>query len=574
MDDMKKVILSIIFIILVMVPLSCKAAPELKFKILGLDKELLKNVMVQLRLKQETITMHDDLSVRAFYREVPQEISKALKLRGYFKSTVVFNTLTRKKDKWEGAFGVNLGSPLKIAAIDLMVLGDGATNKKIHQQLQEFPLKNGEIFRTDRYNAAKKFLFNLADKYGYANAFLAIKRVFIDLENNTASIVLHLDTGPQYYFSDTNFIVPFFSKAFLAKFLPYKAGEIYSTEKLTALHDILNNSNLFQQVTINPQLEKNKSHEIPVEVVLIPRKAKQYNVGVGFSTDSGFRGSLGMEWRYLTPNAHKLKGEVRGSQVQQDLELHYLIPGKYPVTDLYDFSLAGKTINLNNNRSVTMEAGASYTTILKRGWQQTIKLSLQHEHHQLFSQPYESSNLLIPSINWSNTKSDDPIRPTNGRNINVAMRGASSYLIAKNSFFQVQGDTKHIKALSSRIQMVLRAALGFTMVNDVNSLPLALQFYAGGAQSIRGFNYNIIGPGRNFMVGSAELRHQIVGDWYLAAFFDVGNANNDLFKKLNRGVGAGIVFRSIIGTFELTYAKALSLPGVPGKIQFSLGPEL
>jgi len=571
--NMKKTALTASFVILIMLFLSCNAAPILKFRILGLDKDLLKSVTAQLQLKQETIVMPDDSSVIAFYREAPQEISKVLKLQGYFKSTVVAGTTTHKKNKWESTFKVNLGPSLKIVAIDLRVLGNGAADEKIRQRLQSFPLKKGEIFRTDRYNAAKKFLFNLADAYGYANAFLVVKKVLIDLEKNTAAIILHLDTGPQYYFGSTNFTVPFFSKVFLAKFLPYKLGDVYSTEKLSALHDVLNNSNFFQQITINPQIDKNKAHEIPIEVVLIPRKAKQYNVGVGFSTDSGLRGSLGMEWRYLTPNAHSFKGEVRGSQVQQDLELHYLIPGKYPVTDLYDFNLASKTINLNSNRSLTIEAGASYTTVLK-GWRQTIKLSLQHEHHQLVSKPYASSVLLIPSINWSNSKSDDPIKPTNGRSINLALRGANKYLMAKNSFFQAQTDTKYIKMLSPKIQMVLRAALGFTVVDDVNNLPLALQFYTGGTQSIRGFGYNVIGPGRNFMVGSAELRHQIIGDWYVATFFDAGNANNDLFKKLNRGVGAGIVLRTIIGTLELTYAKALSLPGTPGKIQFSLGPEL
>jgi outer membrane translocation and assembly module TamA len=65
-----------------------------------------------------------------------------------------------------------------------------------------------------------------------------------------------------------------------------------------------------------------------------------------------------------------------------------------------------------------------------------------------------------------------------------------------------------------------------------------------------------------------------VKDWYLTAFFDAGNASNDLFAKPNRGVGGGIVFRTGIGTLELTFAKALSQKGCPGRIQFSLGAEL
>ena len=159
-------------------------------------------------------------------------------------------------------------------------------------------------------------------------------------------------------------------------------------------------------------------------------------------------------------------------------------------------------------------------------------------------------------------------------NVNINIQGASKYLVATNSFFQSEVDAKYIKTISKRMQLILHAILGFTEINDIDNLPLSLQFYTGGTQSIRGFGYNDIGPGRNLAVGSVELRHKIVGDWYLAAFFDAGNANNDLFVKPNQGVGGGIVWRTSIGALEVTYAKAVSLPGTPGRIQFSMGAEL
>ena len=59
-----------------------------------------------------------------------------------------------------------------------------------------------------------------------------------------------------------------------------------------------------------------------------------------------------------------------------------------------------------------------------------------------------------------------------------------------------------------------------------------------------------------------------------AIFYDTGNTSNDLFKKPNQGAGIGIVWRTVIGTLELNFAKAISQPGTPGRIQFSLGTEL
>ena len=110
--------------------------------------------------------------------------------------------------------------------------------------------------------------------------------------------------------------------------------------------------------------------------------------------------------------------------------------------------------------------------------------------------------MLIPSINWLHKKSNDPIRPTKGHSVNINIQGASDYMGASNSFIQTQVDAKYIKNISSKIQLLLRATLGFTAVDDIDNLPLSLQFYTGGMQSIRGFAYNSIGPGRNLAVGS------------------------------------------------------------------------
>ena len=571
---MKKVLLVTSFVFLTMLVLPGNAASPLKLKILGISGELLANVTMRLQLKQEAITQYTNAAINTFYQEAPQEITKALEPYGYFKSTVVGSAPSHKKNIWQITFQVNPGPPLKITAIDLVISGAGAANKTMQQYMQNFPLQLGEVFRADNYNAAKQFLFDLAGAHGYINASLTRKEVQIDLEKNTANIILHFNTGQHYYFGVTTFTTPFFSKKFLAKFLPYRLGEGYSNDKVQSLQEALNNSNFFSKVTVTPQLVKTKLHQVPVKVTLIPRKAKQYNLGAGFGTDTGLRGSLGMELRHLTPSGHSFKGWVQGSQIQNNLELHYLIPGKHPTTDLYDFGLAGETLTLHNgSSSTTTQAGIGYMTVLK-GWRQTIKLSLQHEHYKLFEQPYKNSILFIPSINWLHSKSDDPAKPTKGHSVNINIQGASKYLLATNSFLQSQVDAKYIKTIFTRMQILLRATLGFTAINDINNLPLSLQFYTGGIRSIRGFGYHTIGPGRNLVVGSIELRHKLIGDWYLAAFFDAGNASNNLWKKPNEGVGGGVVWRTIIGTLELTYAKAISQPGNPGRVQFSLGAEL
>ena len=113
-----------------------------------------------------------------------------------------------------------------------------------------------------------------------------------------------------------------------------------------------------------------------------------------------------------------------------------------------------------------------------------------------------------------------------------------------------------------------------SVVENLNTLPLTLQYYTGGAQSIRGYNYKSIGPGRILTVASIELQHKVYGDWYVSTFFDAGNVANNLTTDFKRGAGVGIVWQSPIGAIELTYARALDDPGRPWRLQFTMGPEL
>ena len=198
--------------------------------------------------------------------------------------------------------------------------------------------------------------------------------------------------------------------------------------------------------------------------------------------------------------------------------MHYLIPGKHPATDLYDFSLSGKTLHLKRGKSAALQTGIGYRSVLNK-WQQTIKLELQHERYQLDDRPYESSNLLIPSLNLLRSHSDDPIKPNNGYSININLQGSPKFLPSSITFLQPQIDAKYLKTFFNRFPVILRASLGYTFINDIYQLPLSLQFYTGGAQSIRGYDYNSIGPGYNLGIGSVEVRYKLIDDWYLATFF-------------------------------------------------------
>ena len=85
--------------------------------------------------------------------------------------------------------------------------------------------------------------------------------------------------------------------------------------------------------------------------------------------------------------------------------------------------------------------------------------------------------------------------------------------------------------------------------------------------------------GRILEVASLELDHRIFGRWAIAGFTDVGDAlqNFSLSVKqglLEQGVGAGIRWVSPIGLIRIDGAFAVTRPGTPFHLHFSMGPDL
>src|SRR5262249_12608744 len=145
--------------------------------------------------------------------------------------------------------------------------------------------------------------------------------------------------------------------------------------------------------------------------------------------------------------------------------------------------------------------------------QQTLSLGLRDELSQpTDGRPIVSSTMLMPNLNWSKVKSDHPLNPNVGYAIHLNIRGATKALVSNTDFLQVELQTKLLLPLSSVNRLVLKGQLGYTFISDINELPISLQFYTGGAQTVRGYQFQEIGPGRNLLMASAEFQQKIKGN--------------------------------------------------------------
>ncbi len=125
--------------------------------------------------------------------------------------------------------------------------------------------------------------------------------------------------------------------------------------------------------------------------------------------------------------------------------------------------------------------------------------------------------------------------------------------------------------------------VGGTETDDYASVPPSLRFFAGGDQSVRGYDYQSLSPtnsrgdrvgGRYMLAVSGEYQFALTPTWRLATFADHGNAFNSLeIPSLKSGVGFGVRWVSPVGPLRLDLAHPLD--GTGGvRLHFSMGPEL
>jgi len=571
---MKKYLAYIILTISLLALISAATADSVNFVVTGITGPLLDNILTKLSDQAAQEKPLTPKNIIHLYRNAPLLIQQAIEPFGYFSSKVYASGLHQpKRDDWEAHFEVVPGAPIRIKQINITFSGPGQDDPTLHKLQKNFPIKVGEIFSSDQYEAARDLLLQTANNRGYVKSVLTEKKVFIDKENFSAVITLHLETGSQYYFGEATFNQTSFDPNFLKRFISFFPGESFSSDKLLKMQEDLNNSHYFQQVTISPQMEKAKARHIPVEIHLTLPKAKRYTFGVGYGTFTGPRATFGVDYRRVGHSGRHFSVLARVSSELSGLSGKYFIPGPNPLTDQYILGAEIQKFSPNNGESYSENLSASAVKTI-HDWQHTLSLNYLIERYEVVNNPTESSLLLYPSYTLSWIHADDLINPQNAKVLNFTIKGASDKILSHTTFIQGEIKGKYIFSPIENGRVILRADLGYTVVNDLLTLPLTLRYFAGGLGSVRGYSYSSIGPGRYLETASVELQHRIYGDLSAGIFYDVGTATNHFNDRLYRGEGVGLIYNSPIGPIQVYVARAMSLPGHPARVEFSIGPDL
>jgi translocation and assembly module TamA len=574
MKQLRNIIVLVLFTCSIVASPISKAAETLHTDIVGLQGAALKNVQDRLLIAQnEYGSKLNSAAIERLFKHAPKNIKAALEPYGYFKAQV-YPSLARRGDQWYARFVIEPGPAVHITHVDVQIHGPGEDNAALQKALKHFPVKPGQIFQAAKYEEAKQSLFQIANEQGYLKATFETKTVKVNMANYSAVVIMHLETGPRFYFGRVTFQQNTFSDAFLRRFLSFKQGEPFSSAKLIKFQQNLSTSNYFQEINVNPQLQDTDNNQVPVVVGLTPTKSRQYSIGIGYGTFTGVRGSLGANFRHLTKNGHRVDLQLKASEVLTGLAAQYIIPGSNPLTDQYTIGANIQRFTPKNANSDSKSLWVGYTKTTG-DWKWSPTLTYLREHFNIVGKPSHNTRTVYPSFNVAWTHADDLIETHHGAKIDLTVRGASTAFVSNVTFLQGDLKGKYIFSPTKYSRVLVRGEFGYTTVRDLNLMPASLQFYAGGMDSVRGFPFSYFGPGRYLKTGSIELQHRIWGKLSGAVFYDIGTADNQLNAAMGRGKGVGLVYLTPVGAVK-AYVGYGKLQGKPRHFdfEFGLGPDL
>lgn len=520
--------------------------------------------------------------LRSWRPALENSVQRASQALGYYEARAEI-AIEAQDDCWTLSLSVLPGRPTLIETVFVSIAED---EQLFEPSLGALPIREGEQLNHADYEAAKAALSSAALSLGFLDARFSRTTLSVDPARATAQVQLALDPGTRYRFGelivDTSGTL---SEEFVARFRNFEEGDFYSPETLLELRRRLNDSQYFQNVALSPQLDAVQGRQgqsaIPIRATLTPRPRRVYEYGAGVSTDTGPRVSAYYEDRFRNPRGHRLNATSTLSTVQRSLDVDTLIPLANPTAESLRLSAGFLEENTATFDSLSYRSSATYTFVNRSNWQQSFFANFRHDEFILNGER-ETSDLLIPGLSIAKTQADDALVPERGWRLGAQLRGAEKTLLASESFLQLNLNGKLIAPLG-RGRLIGRFELGTTYVTDIGELPASIQYFTGGDQSVRGYDYKSIGAagnndlvvgGKSLFVGSLEFDFEIAPRWRLAVFADIGDAFDEPTSlSLNRSVGAGIRWISPIGPVRLDLARPLDSEESV-RFHLTMGPDL
>jgi translocation and assembly module TamA len=508
----------------------------------------------------------NDLLVR---RRILKHIDDATHALGYYGATAEIEFLQDESIQ----VNVTLGRPVLWGEVNVSVIGPAENLIAIQKVVAAPLLKTGERAQHWQYEQTKKELTQLLARFGYMDARIDSSEVKLNLQKLRADVSLIAVSGERYRFGEVKFEQEGLDDSLLHRLMPFESGELYDNEKVTLFRKELALSGYFEDAQV--LIKKQEKYRVDVLALLKVKEAHYLDVGLGYSTDSGPRAKLGWRWPVAGSFGGSLTSTAEVSNPKKEVGVNYRIPLVKPLTQSLDFETGWQDKTVENTRTILTTLGMAFNNRRKTNWQHRYAINIDHERN---SSDFVNENgeaettevasfFLVPSASWSRSESNEERDPDSGYYVRFGVQGSHPALGSDTEFLRGTFGVRWLtKVFSPKAVFVARLDMGAIAADDIEQVPFSRRFFAGGDQSIRGYEYESLGTrdeegnligGKYLNVGGLELNYRIFDEWRTGVFFDTGRAFTSTTEPFYSSVGPSARWISPVGQIRLDLAFPL-----------------
>ncbi len=368
---------------------------------------------------------------------------------------------------------------------------------------------------------------------------------------------------------------------------------------------------------VDMALQNPQGEEARKNVLLDMEEARKYTVTAGFGAEiakiggcqtcleapagqAGFspRAYFGVTRRNFLGTGHIISLQSRASTLQQRAVVSYQAPQfrgnpnlNLLFSALYDDSRDVRTFTARR-REGSVQVGqkiSKASTLLYRFSYRRVNVSdLKISSVELIPFYSQPARIGMMATNFIQDRRDDPTDTHRGIFNTLDIGWAPRFLGSATAFTRFLGHnaTYHPIGLGSRFVFARAVTFGWEQrLSGAQDVPLPEKFFAGGAQSHRGFPENQAGPrdpetgfplgGRALLMNQMEFRYPLLGENIRGVLFaDSGNVYSGLntlslrfrqrgiqdFNYMVHSVGIGFRYRTPIGPVRLDFGYTINPP--------------
>ncbi len=563
-------------IIVGLLVVSQSAYADVSLKLKGIDGALEDNVKAYL----SSIPEKDYSTSLRFQARLDQSITEALNALGYYHAKISYS-ISEGND--ELIVNIHKGLPVKIKVMDVVISGEAKEDEEFANLIAKSPLKVGRILNQGEYDSLKSGIRNLALQRGYFNGDFKLNKLEVIPELNEANVRLHYDSGIRYHFGPVEITGSQIWENRVESMRPFEIGEPYLVSDVGEYNQNLSNTDWFSSVFVEPDLSKlEDGRELPIKVSLAPAAKNQIETGIGYSTDTGVRGTLKWKKPWVSARGHSFNSALSLSKPEQTITAGYKIPLDDVLREYYQLQFGLKHLDNRDTESLESNLAVERHWLTDGGWHKTVYVRHLYEN---FSQGLQDDGVqfVLPGATFSRTRVRGGSMPMWGDKQSVTVEYGDPALLSETRVLRLLGRSSWIRGIGENHRGLFRLEGGANITEEFEKLSPSLRFFAGGDNNIRGYGYESISPvdesgaltGAKYILSSTlEYQYRVYGNWWAATFYDIGDAFNDT-PEWKSGAGVGIRWASPVGPVSFDFAWGLDeKPNNEFRIHFSLGPEL